>query len=120
METLVGHRDPPADANSKEGFELTREMEKLSSVEIHWDFPHKYDVDLAGDGPPEIKGGLLPERWMSNWYKQTVTKRKGLKFSYRPVYAGNLGRDGTSDKKDPQFAQPLDETYQFSDLSSLK
>ena len=22
--------------------------------------------------------------------------------------------------KDPQFAQPLDETYQFSDLSSLK
>ena len=32
----------------------------------------------------------------------------------------NLGRDGSSSKKDPQFGQPLDETYQFSDLSSLK
>ena len=57
---------------------------------------------------------------MANWYKQALTRRKGIKFSYRPVYGGNLGRDGTSSKKDPQFAQPLDETDRFSDLSSLK
>lgn len=75
METLVGHRDPPEDPSSKEGFEVTREMEKLNSVEVHWDFPHRYDVDMAAAGPVEIKGGLRPQRWMmASWYKQILTK----------------------------------------------
>ena len=95
METLVGHRDPPADPNSKEGFEVTRDMERLTSVEVHWDFPHRYDVDMAAEGPVEIKGSLRPQRWMmASWYKQILTKTRGLKYSYTPVYTGNLGRDG--------------------------
>ena len=37
-------------------------MEKLTSLEIHWDFPHKYDVDLVGGVPDDVKGGLQPQR----------------------------------------------------------
>ena len=120
METVAGHRDPPQDASSPEGFDLTREMEKLNSVEIHWDFPHKYDVDFAKDQPEEVRSGLRPQRWMmSSWYKTILSRYKGFRYAYTPVYAGNLGRDGTSEKKDPQFGQPLDETYQFKDISNL-
>ena len=121
METVVGHRDPGQDVADDEGFDLTRDIDKLSTVEIHWDFPHKYDVDLAKDQPEEVKSGLRPQRWMmSTWYKTILSRYNGFHYAYTPVYSGNLGRDGTSEVKDPQFGQPLDETYHFGDMSGLK
>ena len=69
--------------------EVAREMERLNSLEVHWDFPHKYNVDFAASEPVEIKGGLRPQRWMmSSWYKTILTKYKGFKYSYTPPQWG--------------------------------